>query len=69
MWRDFLPLLIVAAAFTAGSWRGKRWLAKHKSDPVPTVPIIAGVSAFTGEIIASGQPNTELGDGKPPETA
>jgi len=69
MWGPIWTFLITAVLVVASVLRGERWRAKHKNDPKPQLPVVEGVSAFTGEIIATGQANTELGDGKPPESA
>jgi hypothetical protein len=65
MWTA-LAVLLTGLLVAANVWRAKRWRKKHETDPAPPAPMIDGVSAFTGEVIASGQPNTELGDGAPP---
>lgn len=68
MWANIATWLLTAALVVAGVMRGERWRRRHKNDPEAEPTVVAGVSAFTGEIIATGQANTELGDGLPPES-
>lgn len=67
MWIQLgIVLSSVAIAF-AVVLRGERWRGKHANDPKPEPLVVVGVSAFTGELIATGQSNSELGDGAPPD--
>jgi hypothetical protein len=68
MIEGILAFLVMAVVVSGAMWRGERWRRKHMNDPKPEEPVVTGASAFTGEIIATGQATTTLGDGLPPES-
>jgi hypothetical protein len=67
MWILAGQILTVIAFAVAIAIHRRRWNSKHRNNEKPPEPMVLSVSAFTGEVIASNQANTELGDGRAPE--